>query len=219
MVGNLSAICFDRGILDSCSDGRSHSVLEASIPLSSARSSDDLPCLQIFLNMQHFVGWHASSDEWGRPFAPAAASQLKSWKLHKAAGKSAGCKHLSCFSISLIAKQLVKKTPQTKKTTATWLTFPALYPETVKLKGWTLFLRIVPSKKNNSRFAQPEQLELTLIPRAFLGVWRCSTAWHWCCRRRGFKSVGIAGVSITSAGYSTEKHPYGIHMYEQRYSE
>lgn len=23
----------------------------------------DLPCLQIFLHMQHFVGWHASPDE------------------------------------------------------------------------------------------------------------------------------------------------------------
>lgn len=88
LVGTHHAICFDHQISDSTTDCRSHTMFAASLPPLLPRLLICLAC-RFFLHMQHFVGWHASPDEWGgRPLAPAAVFEYewKQWKSSEAAG-------------------------------------------------------------------------------------------------------------------------------------
>lgn len=89
LVGTHHAICFDHQISDSTTDCRSHTMFAASLPPPLPRLLICLAC-RFFLHMQHFVGWHASPDEWGgRPLAPAAVFEYK-WKQWVKSSEAAG---------------------------------------------------------------------------------------------------------------------------------
>lgn len=69
-----NSICFDHHILTELLIVDHMACCSVSTSSSSCtNTTPDLPCLQIFLLMQHFVGCHASPDELRRPLAPVGA--------------------------------------------------------------------------------------------------------------------------------------------------